>query len=284
MPYEIFLIFNCQTSDKAIYFCVPLKTINSIEDFIKRRYSIYKDIIYHHRVIKTDCLLEYTVTTLIENHLNSNTPNKNEENLTIPYDISGLWFPLGKNLPAEKSTALSQWNDSWLMTILKQIYYTNYYRKKFNDDSSDFILKKQLNELLLNKKEYFSLIKRSEHFRLIDDGVRKKLTGDNFSANIIKQINTLNNLSSKYYNNSSKQNNVNNQEIDITGSLRFIQNIVTKKEFANTGFVLWAIYDNKDALRIGDFIKFTKKIVLDAINNSQFAKMDICDIIPSLTV
>ena len=264
--------------DENIYFCVPLKTINSIEDFIKRRYSIYKDIIYHHRVIKTDCLLEYTVETLIEKYLNSYKSNDNEEDLIIPYDISGLWFPLGKNLPVEKSTALSQWNDSWLMTILKQTYYTNYYEVDFEKDSPDFILKRRLDELLLNKKEYFSLIKRSEHFRLIDDSVRKKLTDEIFSAKITEQIKELNELSTKYYNDSSKHNNTKKQEIDITGSLRFIQNIVTKKDSTNTGFVLWSIYDNRDALKIENFIELIKKTIINVIERNQLTRNIICDI------
>lgn len=58
--------------DNKYYFCFPIKSINSIEDFIKRRYNIYKDIIYHHRVIKTDYLLDETVKKIIRDYLDSN--------------------------------------------------------------------------------------------------------------------------------------------------------------------------------------------------------------------
>lgn len=63
-----------------ILFCVPLKAINSVEDFIKRRYNIYKDIIYHHRVIKTDYLLEYSVKDLVNKYLHDEEQYDNDKN------------------------------------------------------------------------------------------------------------------------------------------------------------------------------------------------------------
>ena len=75
--------------------------------------------------------------------------------MVIPFDISGLWFPLGEAKSTEKSNALSQWNDSWLMTILKQIFYTDYYlNTKIKSNDSEYILSQRLSELLLNTKCY----------------------------------------------------------------------------------------------------------------------------------
>lgn len=147
--------------ESKIYFCFPLKAVNSIEDFIKRRYNIYKDIIYHHRVIKTDYLLEYTVRDLVKKYLKGiPTDTTTSNKMVIPFDISGLWFPLGEATSTEKSNALSQWNDSWLMTILKQIFYTDYYRNtKIKSNDSEYILSQRLSELLRNTKCYYSLIK-----------------------------------------------------------------------------------------------------------------------------
>lgn len=89
---DIQLIVN----DEKIYFCVPLKAVNSVEDFIKRRYNIYKDIVYHHRVIKTDYLLEEAVKNLIMKYLtatvkeNIHADSTKENKVLIPFDISGL--------------------------------------------------------------------------------------------------------------------------------------------------------------------------------------------------
>ncbi len=160
-----------------IYFCVPLKAISSVEDFVKRRYNSYKDIIYHHRVIKTDYILEGIVKDLVKKYLNE-TVSETQRNIEvlIPFDISGLWFPLGDKKSAIKANALSQWNDSWLMTVLRQIYYTKYYHNdEIEEGTRDFLLAQRLAELLRNSKRYHSLIKRSENFKIIDDAVKLEI-------------------------------------------------------------------------------------------------------------
>jgi len=163
--------------ENQIFFCVPLKAVNAVEDFVKRRYSSYKDIIYHHRVIKTDYLLEGIVKDLVEKYLEEHVSGvERDSEVLIPFDISGLWFPLGDKKSAIKANALSQWNDSWLMTVLKQIYYTEYYHnEKIKEGTHDFILEQRLAELLRNSKRYHSLIKRSENFKIIDDAVKLEL-------------------------------------------------------------------------------------------------------------
>jgi uncharacterized protein len=160
-----------------IFFCVPLKAVSSVEDFVKRRYNSYKDIIYHHRVIKTDYILEGIVKDLVRKYLNEPiSKTQRDSEVLIPFDISGLWFPLGDKKSAIKANALSQWNDSWLMTVLRQIYYTEYYHNdQIEESSGDYVLAQRLAELLRNSKRYHSLIKRSENFKTIDDAVKSEL-------------------------------------------------------------------------------------------------------------
>lgn len=160
-----------------IYFCVPLKAVSSVEDFVKRRYNSYKDIVYHHRVIQSDYILEGIVKDLVKKYLDEAVLDKQRDNeVLIPFDISGLWFPLGDKKSAIKANALSQWNDSWLTTILRQIYYTEYYHNKdIEDGSKEYVLAQRLAELLRSSKRYHSLIKRSENFKIIDDAVKLEL-------------------------------------------------------------------------------------------------------------
>lgn len=160
-----------------IFFCVPLKAVSSVEDFVKRRYNSYKDIVYHHRVIQSDYILEGIVKDLVKKYLNETVLEKPRDNeVLIPFDISGLWFPLGDKKSAIKANALSQWNDSWLTTVLRQIYYTEYYHnEEIEDGSSDYVLAQRLAELLRNSKRYHSLIKRSENFKIIDDAVKLEI-------------------------------------------------------------------------------------------------------------
>lgn len=162
---------------KEIFFCVPLKAVSSIEDFVKRRYNSYKDIVYHHRVIRSDYILEEIVKDLVRKYLNEAAVEKHRDNeVLIPFDISGLWFPLGDKKSAIKANALSQWNDSWLMTVLRQIYYTEYYHNgEIEEGTRDFVLAQRLAELLRNSKRYHSLIKRGENFKIIDDAVKLEI-------------------------------------------------------------------------------------------------------------
>ncbi len=160
-----------------IFFCVPLKAVSSVEDFVKRRYNSYKDIIYHHRVIQSDYILEGIVKDLVKKYLNETVLEKRGNNeVLIPFDISGLWFPLGDKKSAIKANALSQWNDSWLTTVLRQIYYTKYYHNiEIEDGSGDYVLAQRLAELLRNSKRYHSLIKRGENFKIIDDALKLEI-------------------------------------------------------------------------------------------------------------
>ena len=173
-----------------IFFCVPLKAVSSVEDFVKRRYNSYKDIVYHHRVIQSDYILEGIVKDLVTKYLDETVLEKRRDNeVLIPFDISGLWFPLGDKKSAIKANALSQWNDSWLTTVLRQIYYTEYYHKKIEEGTREFVLAQRLAELLRNSKRYHSLIKRSENFKIIDDAVKLEIMKrkDEVEAFLVKE-------------------------------------------------------------------------------------------------
>lgn len=243
--------------ESKIYFCFPLKAVNSIEDFIKRRYNIYKDIIYHHRVIKTDYLLEYTVRDLVKKYLKGiPTDTTTSNKMVIPFDISGLWFPLGEATSTEKSNALSQWNDSWLMTILKQIFYTDYYRNtKIKSNDSEYILSQRLSELLRNTKCYYSLIKRSENFKIIDDSVKKTLSD---SRETIEQLVTkINEMSNK----KPKETPPGGATLDIKATLDFIEQILGNAPGIPKGFILAYISKHYKAIQLDSFENFIKEIV-----------------------
>lgn len=243
--------------ESKIYFCFPLKAVNSIEDFIKRRYNIYKDIIYHHRVIKTDYLLEYTVRDLVKKYLKEiPTDTTTSNKMVIPFDISGLWFPLGEATSTEKSNALSQWNDSWLMTILKQIFYTDYYRNtKIKSNDSEYILSQRLSELLRNTKCYYSLIKRSENFKIIDDSV-KEILSDN-RENIEQLVAKINEMSNK----KATKTPPGGATLDIKATLDFIEQILGNASGIPKGFILAYISKHYKAIQLDSFENFIKEIV-----------------------
>ena len=147
-------------------FCPSISAIKTVEDFLMRRWNLYKNIVFHHRVVKTDYLLQNVIVKIAEAFFSDDDEsNWSEDSYILPYDISGLWRA-NKEQPSAKeaSYALSQWDDTWLLTILKKSYFETYI-----DENS--YLHDQLEELLTNRKNYISLIKRKEDFEEIDSAV-----------------------------------------------------------------------------------------------------------------
>lgn len=226
-----------------ILFCVPLKAVSSVEDFIKRRYNSYKEIIYHHRVVKTDYILEGIVKDLVRKYLNETvSKTQRDSEVLIPFDISGLWFPLGDKKSAIKANALSQWNDSWLTTVLRQIYYTKYYHNdEIEEGTVDYLLAQRLAELLRNSKRYHSLIKRSENFKIIDDAVKLQFMKHKDEIEAFLQ----------------KENEKSNKE----RSTELIQQMLENTIKNSSGFVLSYITRHSKEMKIDSFQQMVSEIV-----------------------
>lgn len=159
-------------------FCIPAKAINTVESFFKKRCNLYIDVIFHHRVIKTDSLLQDVVFRLIIKFLTEPQNDADERSgglrsiVSNPDDISGLWMPLLGATYEEKAVKLTQWTDSWLMVVLKRIYYNRFYGIGLSGlDDDDKIVAMELTELLRNVKQFYSLIKRREDFNFVNDGI-----------------------------------------------------------------------------------------------------------------
>lgn len=163
---------------EKLRFCIPAKTINTVESFFKKRCNLYIDVIFHHRVIKTDTLLQDVVFRLIIKFLTEPQNDADERSgglrsiVSNPDDISGLWMPLLGATYEEKAVKLTQWTDSWLMVVLKRIYYDSFYGIGLSGlDDDDKIVAMELTELLRNVKQFYSLIKRREDFNFVNDGI-----------------------------------------------------------------------------------------------------------------
>ena len=259
-----------KTGEDLPVFCIPVKSVNTVEDFLRRRYDLYKNIINHHRVIKTDFLLKNTVENLISKYLDDKSKQKNENNKSvIPFDISGLWFPLKPGILKERNSALAQWNDSWLVTILKQIYYKEYHNKNFSGGTSEYLISKQLAELLENRKNYYSLIKRSEDFRVIDNALAYKIKES--SDNIENMISNLE-IVSKERTNADTPN-----LIDEAGTLSYIRDFVKNCKKKKCDFLLAGLLQNGKVIQLDDIDSKIKAVVENEIKKSN--SLDVSDII-----
>lgn len=175
---ELKLIYKAEKSESGKpRFCIPAKAIGAVENFLKKRCNLYMDVIYHHRVIKTDMLLEDVVYRLILKYLKEKVREESsgfDRRITVatPDDISGLWTPLTGATRQERAEKLTQWNDSWLMVLLRRIYYRDLFGKDLSDlAEEDKIIYIELTELLRNVRQFNSMIKRREDYNFVNMGI-----------------------------------------------------------------------------------------------------------------
>lgn len=226
------------------YFCFPVKAINAAEDFFQRRFNLYKNIIFHHRVKKTDYLLRDIVSRILYNCLDNHVKNDDD----AVFDASGLWRPMRGGTSNQVRTDLSQWNDSWLMTFLKSEYYEKYYNNEYDYDTQreNYIIRMEMAELLCNEKHFHSLIKRGEDQRIIDNSASCAML--NILGDIDECIKNLNSVSTEKSESDDKaasdkskrkgsEENSQNEEttIDIQGMLSYLESI---KKYSNRKCIL----------------------------------------------
>lgn len=150
----------------------PKKVADDIEDLLLVRYKIFARINFHHRCMKTSVALQSAVMELAENYLNSNS-----ESECINPDIKILWSALEGKAGGRKSRVI-QWNDSWLISVLHKalVKINETERSRLKGKRSWGLtqvkaLKENLEEILLNKKRYYSLLKRGNDSKEFVDKV-----------------------------------------------------------------------------------------------------------------
>lgn len=150
------------------WFCPHMKMIDLVEDYFYRRWMLYKKVIYHHRVIKTDYLLERCIKHIALQYIRGEI-EKEEDTIeeVLPYNISGLWKAV-KYTPSRevKNDTILQWTDDWLLTVIKKHFYVHF---KSNKDNPMFYM---LEEIISNIKSYYSLVKKDAEFAVMDSAIK----------------------------------------------------------------------------------------------------------------
>lgn len=162
---------RCITDETEYCFAFLAKSVSSLENFYLKRFSLYENAIYHHRVIKTDTLLKKVIINLVTEYFSQNATSECNNETLLPTDnIRGLWMALNRinSSSVDNISNLIQWNDSWLITVLKNEWYKRKLAEQRNARKSKR-LADQLDEILTNEKHYFSAVKRGYDFALIDN-------------------------------------------------------------------------------------------------------------------
>lgn len=158
---------------------IPLKYISDIESFLNKRWEIHAKINYHNRAAKMYMLLIQSVTELGLKELSSETIGQiqqqtdEEPDYIIQNNISGIWKTL-YTLPEEASYKyfayrLMQLDDGWLDSVIRKAYFLEKNKEVRDKDQK---LEDKLEELISNRKIFYSLMKMDHDFMRIDNKIR----------------------------------------------------------------------------------------------------------------
>lgn len=73
------LISTTFEDENRFLFCPCTSVVNTIEDFLLRRWNLYCNIIYHHHVVKTDYLLQMCIEQIAYDYLKNNEDKQDEK-------------------------------------------------------------------------------------------------------------------------------------------------------------------------------------------------------------
>jgi HD superfamily phosphohydrolase len=167
-------------------FLPSVRALSTIEDFYRQRFDLYKYVIYHHRVTKSDGLLKVSIINLANEYFANNKVtdtsqiHQNAVSYLLPQDISGLWEVMDPPEMKFRDDIIYhylQWDDAWLLEVLrKKFLELNHNIEQLNPREK--LLRIQLEEILSNQKHYHSLYKRMDTFIPIDKAFLELVPSD----------------------------------------------------------------------------------------------------------
>lgn len=213
IPYKRLVCSAKLVSPKRNQFSVafPEKMADDLDDVIVARYKIFSRINFHHRSVKTAKLLQKAVYALAEDYLRTPASDDNDNDLAPEIDgsicpeIKDLWGALGAAFGQnEIENKAAKWNDSWLISMLHSALIKLSNRANLEDLCNNRadrsiealeLLKKLLDEVLLNHKHYFSLLKRQKDATNLMDHImsRAEITVDKLDQLIAHEYSKLEN-------------------------------------------------------------------------------------------
>ena len=148
-------------------FLPSVRALRNLEEFFQARYALYRNVLFHHHVVKTDAFLQDAIEELIIEYL-SKQENPVKPNKRKPEEISWLW-EIFRDQSFSGQSFLNKvylgWDDHWLITLLRHRYI------QLSDGDQNSPSYKKLEELIASKRNYFSLVKRIEDFAEIERSI-----------------------------------------------------------------------------------------------------------------
>ncbi len=173
-------------------FLPSVRALADIERFYRLYQDLYRYVVYHHRVVRTDGLMKLAILQLAKEYLSD--PDEDtvlESALDVPDDVSGLWITLDSSRKASQQDFINQyiqWDDPWLTTILRGEYVKAVKDRGWREDIKQPLpLEMRLEEILSNRRRYQSLYKGVEAFIEVDEAFVEALPLDFDVRNLLSE-------------------------------------------------------------------------------------------------
>ena len=182
---------------KRAYFCMASKNYKSAEDLLYRRWRIYTDVIFHHKVHKYEVLMTDCLFTLGKKFLDctDDAVENDDYSAFLDLEIDGLWTTIDELIsnkaPGLLEQKIIQYDDSWLDVLLKKEYILTSYPKISSGSSEISQSDLELQELISGKEMFFSIIKREHDFLAISDATISELRSNGKLDKVHELINYL---------------------------------------------------------------------------------------------
>ncbi len=158
--------------------------LSDIEKFFVSRYESYNEIIFHHKVVRTNKILEEVIRSQIEQVLKrdgklfAGTPD-----YILNSNIEGLFDALFSIIKSNsfdkfKSSLINQFEENWLLRMLKIIRFSLENKGSGCTGEEQFILS-CLREVLDGEEKFITLWDNKEIFR--DDIYKTIISNDHYS-------------------------------------------------------------------------------------------------------
>ncbi|MBR1812180.1 MAG: hypothetical protein IJ766_11140 [Clostridia bacterium] len=170
-------------------FCPSTKSLSAVEDLLYRRWKIYLDINYHHRVQKIHELMIHSVKQIAVNYLKEKDEPVEQRgtNNSIALGIQSIWDMLDlmahQKSPRAMEMKLIQLDDSWFDTMVKRQFATSF-QNPLSTVNENNPLWLQLHEFVSAEKHYYSLIKQTDDFYEFDKELYAYLSNHDFSETL----------------------------------------------------------------------------------------------------
>lgn len=236
--HRLIYLYQLKYVDNTLPCFLPnVRALRNLEEFFQARYTLYRNVIYHHHVVKTDAFLQEAVKDLIFDYLNNDTPAPVDQD-TEYLDISWLW-KVFENTDNSGASFLEKiylrWDDHWLISLLRN----RYIKLSGTSDGSKY---SKLEELIASKRNYISLLKRIEDFALINNTIAEALRP---KKDIPKLMQNLMEVNQKKVENKLEISQYANRLINVCSDedLEFQNNLSIMREILMTLELLSYSYD-----------------------------------------